>query len=103
MAILQLTRRGFLLHEAVSMCCLLCDNISGESIDNRIEGPRINKVLSVLSSQGYSGLNFIISQPVHIGKVQAEEKGLQKASFPSSSGNLHLSACRTSAALGRVL
>lgn len=102
MAVLQLSRRGFLLHEIVSTCCTLCDNMGRESIGNRIEGPRINKVLS-LSSQGYSGLNCIVSQPIHTGKVQAEEEGLQKASFPSSSGNLHFSAWRTSAALGRVL
>lgn len=40
---------------------------------------------------------------MRIGKVQAEKERLQKARFPSSSGSLHLSACRTSAALGRVL
>lgn len=38
-----------LLHETVSMCCTLCDNMGRESTDDRIEGPRINKVLSVQS------------------------------------------------------
>lgn len=100
---LQLTRRGFLLHETVSICGTLCDTTAREGIDNRIEGPKINKVLSVPPSQGCSGLNCIMSQPLHTGKVQAEEEGLQKASFPSSSGSLHSSAWSTSAALGSVL
>lgn len=65
MATLQLTRRGFLLYETVSMCCRLCDNMGRESIDSRIEGPRINKVLSVLTSQGCSGLNCIVGQPMY--------------------------------------
>lgn len=67
MAMLQLTKRSFLLHERVSMCCMLCDNTGRQRIDNRIEGPRINKFLPVLPHQGYSGLNCIVSQPMHTG------------------------------------
>lgn len=70
------------LHETVSMCCTLCDNMGRESTDDRIEGPRINEVLSVLPSQGYSGLNCIMSQSVHTGKVQAEGGGFLQWQSP---------------------
>ena len=98
MAVLQLSRRGFLLHEAVGMCCTLCDNVGRERIDEhgvnfwglcRTEGPRIGKVSSILPGQGDPGVNCIMSLPRHRGEVQAGEEGLQKGSSPSSGGSVH--------------
>lgn len=102
MTMLQFTRRGFLLHETVSMCCTLCDNTGRESIGNRIEGPRINSLICATQS-GVFRIK-LYREPASAHREGAGRGGgVAEGQLPFLQGSLHLNTWRTSAALGRVL
>lgn len=81
----QLIRRGFLLHEAVGMCCMLCDNVGRSGVDEdgvnlgdcvRQRIPEPAKSHPSCPVKGDPGVNCVVKLSRHRSGVQAGERGV---------------------------